>query len=160
MIGVVVVVAVGVVAVGVVVVGVVVVVAVGVIAVGVVVVGVVVVGVVAVGVVVVGVVVVGIVFAGGGFLWVEAGLFRTCDCKVISLFVVNTSMLALCGIVIFGRAEDGVVERIGERGASCSGFARESCSGFTNWVFVVVHFSLQVLLNKNWYNKTDISTPN
>ena len=127
MIGVVVVVVVvGVVAVGVV--------AVGVVAVGVVAVGVVVVGVIAVGVVVVGVVVVGIVFAGGGFLWVEAGLFRTCDCKVLSLFVVNASMLALCGIVIFGHTEDGVVERVGERGASCSGFARESCSGFTNWV--------------------------
>ena len=114
---------------GFVVIGVVVVVAVGVVAVGVVAVRV-----VAVGVVVVGVIVVGIVFAGGGFLWVKAGLFRTCDCKVLSLFVVNTSMLALCGIVIFGRAEDGVVERVGERGASCSGFARESCSGFTNWV--------------------------
>ena len=121
MIGVVVVVAVGVVAVGVV-------------AVGVVAVGVVAVRVVAVGLVAVGVVVVGIVFAGGGFLWEEAGLFRTCDCRDLSLFVVNASMLALCGIVIFGRAEDGVVERVGERGASCSGFARESCSGFTNWV--------------------------
>jgi len=117
------------------VIGVVVVVAVGVVAVGVVAVGVVAVGVVvAVGLVAVGVVVVGIVFAGGGFLWEEAGLFRTCDCRDLSLFVVNASMLALCGIVIFGRAEDGVVERVGERGASCSGFARESCSGFTNWV--------------------------
>ena len=125
MISVVVVVAVGVVAVGVV--------AVGVVVVGVVVVGVVAVGVVAVGVVVVGVVVVGIVFAGGGFLWVKAGLFRTCDCKDLSLFVVKASMLALCGIVIFGRAEDGVVERVGKRGESCSGFARKSCSGFTNW---------------------------
>ena len=115
--------------------GVVVVVAVGVVAVGVVAVGVVAVGVVvAVGLVAVGVVVVGIVFAGGGFLWEEAGLFRTCDCRDLSLFVVNASMLALCGIVIFGHAEDGVVERVGERGASCSGFTRESCSGFTNWV--------------------------
>ena len=87
------------------------------------------VGVVAVGVVVVGVVAVGIVFAGGDFFWVEVGLFRTCDCKVLSLFVVNTSMLTLCGIVIFGRAEDGVVKRVGEREASCSGFARKSCSG-------------------------------
>ena len=103
-----------------------------VVAVGVVAVGVVAVGVVAVGVVAVGVVVAGIVFAGRGFLWEEAGLFRTCDCKDLSLFVVNTSILALCGIVIFGRAEDGVVERVGERGASCSGFTRESCSGFTN----------------------------
>ena len=67
--------------------------------------------VVAVGVVAVGVVVVGIVFAGGDFLWVEVGLFRTCDCKVLSLFVVNTSMLALCSIVIFSCAEDGIVER-------------------------------------------------
>ena len=69
------------------------------------------VGVVAVGVVVVGVVAVGIVFAGGDFLWVEVGLFRTCACKVLSLFVVNASMLALCSIVIFSCAEDGIVER-------------------------------------------------
>ena len=124
MIGVVVVVAVGVVTVRVV--------AVRVVAVSIVVVGVVAVRVVAVRVVAIGVVVVGIVFAGGGFLWEEAGLFRTCDCKDLSLFVVNASMLALCEIVIFGRAEDGVVERVGERGASCSGFTRESCSGFTN----------------------------
>ena len=49
------------------------------------------VGVVAVGVVV-GVIAVGIVFVGGDFLWVEVGLFRTCDCKVLSLFVLNAFM--------------------------------------------------------------------
>ena len=109
--------------------GVVVVVAIRVVAVGVVAVAVVAVGVVVVGVVAVAV---GIVFAGGDFLWVEVGLFRTCDCKVLSLFVVNTSMLALCSIIIFGRTEDGIVKRVGKRGGSCSGFTKESYSGFTN----------------------------